>query len=154
MPDDLRTRIAAVIRREVPCHPPAADRIADAVIRELEADRDELVSEAIRDLQERYILVPKSQTLADMAPPRLVINRDCTPLELPAEWKAGMTDDNLRHRIAYAIAQADGDEPGMEPASCDYEMADAVIKALDLGIPCAATGCRMRQIARRASTAK
>lgn len=32
---DLRTRIAAVIRREVPCHPPAADRIADAVIREL-----------------------------------------------------------------------------------------------------------------------
>ena len=88
MPDDLRTRIAAVIRREVPCHPPAADRIADAVIRELEADRDELVSEAIRDLQERYILVPKSQTLADMAPPRLVINRDCTPLELPAEWKA------------------------------------------------------------------
>lgn len=33
--DDLRTRIASVIRREVPCHPPAADRIADAVIREL-----------------------------------------------------------------------------------------------------------------------
>jgi hypothetical protein len=33
---DLRTRIAAVIRREVPCHPPAADRIADAVIRELD----------------------------------------------------------------------------------------------------------------------
>ena len=36
--------------------------------------------------------------------------------------------DNLRHRIAYAIAQADGDEPGMEPAECDYEMADAVIR--------------------------
>ena len=36
--------------------------------------------------------------------------------------------DNLRDRIAYAIAQADGDEPGMEPASCDYEMADAVIR--------------------------
>ena len=35
VPDDLRTRIATVIRREVPCHPPAADRIADAVIREL-----------------------------------------------------------------------------------------------------------------------
>ena len=35
MPDDLRTRIAAVIRREVPCHPPAADRIADVLIREL-----------------------------------------------------------------------------------------------------------------------
>ena len=38
--------------------------------------------------------------------------------------------DNLRTRIAYAIAQADGDEPGMEPASCDYEMADAVIAAV------------------------
>ncbi len=38
----------------------------------------------------------------------------------------------LRDRIAYAIAQADGDEPGMEPASCDYEMADAVIEALNL----------------------
>lgn len=33
--DDLRTRIAAVIRSEVPCHPPAADRIADALIAEL-----------------------------------------------------------------------------------------------------------------------
>ena len=33
--DDLRTRIAAVIRREVPCHPPGADRIADVLIREL-----------------------------------------------------------------------------------------------------------------------
>jgi hypothetical protein len=41
-----------------------------------------------------------------------------------------MTD--LRTRIAYAIAQADGDEPGMEPASCDYEMADAVIAELKL----------------------
>jgi hypothetical protein len=41
-----------------------------------------------------------------------------------------MTD--LRTRIAYAIAQADGDEPGMEPASCDYEMADAVIAELGL----------------------
>ena len=36
--------------------------------------------------------------------------------------------DTLRDRIAYAIAQADGDEPGMEPASCDYDMADAVIR--------------------------
>jgi len=35
---DLCTRIAAVIRREVPCHPPAADRIADAVIAELKND--------------------------------------------------------------------------------------------------------------------
>jgi len=33
-----RTRIAAVIRRQVPCHPPAADRIADAVIRELDTN--------------------------------------------------------------------------------------------------------------------
>jgi hypothetical protein len=39
---------------------------------------------------------------------------------------------DLRTRIAYAIAQADGDEPGMEPASCDYEMADAVIRELGL----------------------
>ena len=31
----LEDRIAAVIRREVPCHPPAADRIACEVIREL-----------------------------------------------------------------------------------------------------------------------
>ena len=42
--------------------------------------------------------------------------------------------DSLRDRIAYAIAQADGDEPGMEPASCDYEMADAVIAALGLQV--------------------
>ena len=40
--------------------------------------------------------------------------------------------DQLRDRIAYAIAQADGDPPGMEPASCDYDMADAVIAALGL----------------------
>jgi|LakMenE18May11ns_1017448.scaffolds.fasta_scaffold9934424_6 hypothetical protein len=40
--------------------------------------------------------------------------------------------DNLRDRIAYAIAQADGDPPGMEPASLDYEMADAVIEAIGL----------------------
>jgi hypothetical protein len=39
---------------------------------------------------------------------------------------------DLRTRIAYAIAQADGDEPGMEPASCDYEMAVAVITELNL----------------------
>ena len=36
--NDLRARIAATIRREVPCHPPAADRIADAVIKELEPE--------------------------------------------------------------------------------------------------------------------
>jgi hypothetical protein len=45
--------------------------------------------------------------------------------------------DNLRDRIAYAIANAwiIGDEPGMEPASLDYEMADAVIEALNLNTP-------------------
>lgn len=32
-------------------------------------------------------------------------------------------------------------------------VADAVIRELDLGIPCATTGCRMRQIARRAQAA-
>ena len=39
---------------------------------------------------------------------------------------------HLRYRVAYAIAQADGDPEGMEPASCDYEMADAVIRELGL----------------------
>ena len=40
--------------------------------------------------------------------------------------------NDLRYRVAYAIAQADGDPEGMEPASCDYEMADAVIAELGL----------------------
>lgn len=40
MTDSLRDRIAAVIRREVPCHPPAADRIAREVIRELRLSQD------------------------------------------------------------------------------------------------------------------
>ena len=38
--------------------------------------------------------------------------------------------DNLRDRIAYAIAQVEGDEPGMEPAECDYAVADAVIQGV------------------------
>ena len=38
--------------------------------------------------------------------------------------------DNLRHRIAYAIAQADGDMPGMEPDSWDFHLADAVADLL------------------------
>ena len=46
--------------------------------------------------------------------------------------KDEMSQDVLRTRIAYAIAQADGDPVGMTPASCDYEMADAVIA--DLGL--------------------
>jgi hypothetical protein len=41
-------------------------------------------------------------------------------------------DSSLRDRIAYAIAQADGDLPGMEPDSWDYELADAVIRELGL----------------------
>jgi len=53
--------------------------------------------------------------------------------------------DNLRDRIAYAIAQADGDPPGMEPASCDYEMADAVI---DLLIDMAGKGELLKSIDR------
>lgn len=40
--------------------------------------------------------------------------------------------DTLRTRIAYAIAQADGDMPGMEPDSHDRHLADAVIAELAL----------------------
>lgn len=40
--------------------------------------------------------------------------------------------EDLRTRIAYAIAQADGDLPGMEPDSWDYVLADAVIRELGL----------------------
>ena len=57
-----------------------------------------------------------------------------TSAETNREQAAPSVDGSLRDRIAYAIAQADGDEPGMEPASCDYEMADAVIEALNLDI--------------------
>jgi hypothetical protein len=42
----------------------------------------------------------------------------------------GRVNGSLRDRIAYAIAQADGDLPGMEPDSWDYELADAVIREL------------------------
>ena len=90
---DLRTRIAECASNFLSDqfyayleHDQALE-LADAVIRELKDERDTLVKEAIRDLQEKYILVPKSQTIVEMAPPRLVINRDCTPLELPDEWK-------------------------------------------------------------------
>ena len=51
-------------------------------------------------------------------------------LRFPNGIPRAVTTDDLRHRIAYAIAQADGDAPGMEPASCDYEIADAVIREL------------------------
>jgi hypothetical protein len=87
--DDLRNRIADAISRVDDWRGVTDPNIlAEAVIRELKDERDALVKEAIRDLQEKYILVPKSQTIVEMAPPRLVINRDCTPLELPDEWKA------------------------------------------------------------------
>jgi hypothetical protein len=50
--------------------------------------------------------------------------------------------DSLRIRIADALRTMTGD--------LTYEaMADAVIRELDMGIPCATDGCRMRQIARR-----
>jgi hypothetical protein len=39
---------------------------------------------------------------------------------------------DLRTRIAYAIAQADGDLPSMEPDTWDYKLADAVIRELKL----------------------
>ena len=55
-------------------------------------------------------------------------------LRFPNGIPRAVTTDDLRHRIAYAIAQADGDAPGMKPASCDYEMADAVIEALGLEV--------------------
>ena len=64
-----------------------------------------------------------------------MILRDREALESCTAQTRGLTvSDNLRHRIAYAIAQADGDEPGMEPAECDFEMADAVIAALNLEV--------------------
>lgn len=43
-----------------------------------------------------------------------------------------MMTDNLRDSIAYALAQADGDLPGMEPDTWDYKLADAVIRELGL----------------------
>ena len=64
-----------------------------------------------------------------------MILRDREALESCTAQTRGLTvSDNLRHRIAYALAQADGDEPGMEPAECDFEMADAVIAALKLHV--------------------
>lgn len=56
---------------------------------------------------------------------------------------------DLRTRIIAAIAKADQDWCSDDPLHED--MADAVIRELDLGIPCANDGCRMRQIARRSA---
>jgi hypothetical protein len=53
-----------------------------------------------------------------------------------------MTD--LRTRIAAALRNMTGD--------LTYEaMADAVIREIDLGIPCFENGCRMRQVAQQAA---
>jgi hypothetical protein len=46
--------------------------------------------------------------------------------------KPPLSNIDLRARIAYAIAQADGDLPGMEPDLPDYDLADAVISELGL----------------------
>jgi hypothetical protein len=53
---------------------------------------------------------------------------------------------SLRIRIANALYQ-----DGQRPMSTAANLADAVIEALDLGAPCAANGCRLRQIAQKAS---
>ncbi len=62
----------------------------------------------------------------------------------------GNDQNNLRARIAAALKSEDerwhGDPFTQPPATYD-SLADAVIRELDMGIPCAATGCRMRQIA-------
>lgn len=50
--------------------------------------------------------------------------------------------DNLRDRITMVLAQHLANERLKDTV-------DAIVKELDLGIPCATTGCRMRQIARR-----
>ena len=64
-------------------------------------------------------------------------------------------DGSLRARIA---AVASGELCRQQHAIDPYRvwqwfdmgtLADAIIKELDMGIPCATTGCRMRQIARR-----
>lgn len=55
MTDSLRDRIAAVIRREVPCHPPAADRIADALIAELGLEALERIA---RSWYQNYDTIP------------------------------------------------------------------------------------------------
>ena len=56
MTDNLRDRIAAVIRREVPCHPPAADRIADAVMEMLTVHIPPIVASAIHGYADSQIV--------------------------------------------------------------------------------------------------
>ena len=59
--------------------------------------------------------------------------------------------DPLHDKIA-ATLKSRWPAPWFGGAGQNKQIADltnALIDALDLGIPCAATGCRMRQIARR-----
>lgn len=66
---------------------------------------------------------------------------DCEGWEPPGD---------LRTRIAAAM-RAEVETNGLDSPVEDWIpfLADAVIAELDLAIPCAANGCRMRQIARR-----
>jgi hypothetical protein len=52
--------------------------------------------------------------------------------------------NDLHARITMILAQHLANE-----RYCLKDTVDAIIKELDMGIPCATTGCRMRQIARR-----
>ena len=70
---------------------------------------------------------------------------------------------SMRDRIAAALYVRAGEETTFQPLQIPWPetypsareywlgLADAVIEALDLGIPCANDGCRMRQIARRSA---
>jgi hypothetical protein len=63
--------------------------------------------------------------------------------------------DSLRDRIAAVLLPSANYCQQSMTRPCDDCMeyarkkADAVIRELDMGIPCATDGCRMRQIARR-----
>jgi hypothetical protein len=59
---------------------------------------------------------------------------------------------DLRTRIVAALERADKEPQPFDQGPVGYEyLADAVIRELDLGIPCATDGCRMRKIARRSA---
>jgi hypothetical protein len=59
---------------------------------------------------------------------------------------------DLRTRIAAALERANKEPQPFDKGPVGYEyLADAVIRELDMGIPCADSGCRMRQIARKAN---
>ena len=75
------------------------------------------------------------------------------------DWREVKARAALRDRIAATILDYH-DEWGCGLCQCGHyhegtaeHLADAVIEELDLGIPCATTGCRMRQIARHAAAA-